>query len=261
MKSLLEHFNDIEREAQSPAGGDVFDFEIQNSDLIESYVLEVSGDDVIVAGDDRLVEMLSEAGCQFEEIRRYGAVGKGMGTGFVVDDANSNDPLLAKSVDDMAVPAMEGVMKDIAIELNQIADNQQYGRIYDLLSSSSDTGVFLQGLYNEIASEHRLHADDDYEEIVELLMDRLIDDFSELDEAKYQGRNVPLGKPMQGDVRKFKVYVKDPSTGNVKKVNFGDPDMRIKKSNPKRRKSFRARHRCDNPGPRTKARYWSCRMW
>ena len=83
----------------------------------------------------------------------------------------------------------------------------------------------------------------------------------QLDEAEYQGRSVPLGKPMQGDVKKFKVYVKDPSTGNVKKVNFGDPDMKIKKSNPARRRSFRARHNCDNPGPRTKARYWSCRKW
>lgn len=82
-----------------------------------------------------------------------------------------------------------------------------------------------------------------------------------LEEAEYRGRKVPLGKPMRGDVKKFKVYVKDPSTGNIKKVNFGDPNMRIKKSNPARRKSFRARHNCDNPGPRTKARYWSCRKW
>lgn len=83
----------------------------------------------------------------------------------------------------------------------------------------------------------------------------------DIDEAKYQGREVPLGKPMSGDVKKFKVYVKDPKTGNVKKVNFGDKTMRIKKSNPARRKSFRARHNCANPGPRTKARYWSCRKW
>jgi len=83
----------------------------------------------------------------------------------------------------------------------------------------------------------------------------------ELDEAEYQGRTVKLGKPMQGDVKKFKVYVKDPKTGNTKKVNFGDPNMKIKKSNPARRRSFRARHNCDNPGPRTKARYWSCRKW
>ena len=83
----------------------------------------------------------------------------------------------------------------------------------------------------------------------------------EVDEAEYQGRKVKLGKPMQGDVKKFKVYVKDPKTKNVKKVNFGDPNMKIKKSNPARRRSFRARHNCDNPGPRTKARYWSCRKW
>ena len=92
-----------------------------------------------------------------------------------------------------------------------------------------------------------------------------------VDEAEYQGRKVKLGKPMRGDVKKFKVYVKDPKTGNVKKVNFGhggtsakklgQKTMKIRKSNPKARKSFRARHNCANPGPKTKARYWSCRKW
>ena len=92
-----------------------------------------------------------------------------------------------------------------------------------------------------------------------------------LEEAEYRGRKVKLNKPMRGDVKKFKVYVKDPKTGNVKKVNFGhggtsakkagQKTMRIRKSNPKARKSFRARHNCDNPGPKTKARYWSCRKW
>ena len=91
-----------------------------------------------------------------------------------------------------------------------------------------------------------------------------------LDEAEYQGRKVKLGKPTRGDVKKFKVYVKNPK-GNVVKVNFGhggtsakkagQKTMKIKKSNPARRKSFRARHNCDNPGPRHKARYWSCRAW
>jgi hypothetical protein len=83
----------------------------------------------------------------------------------------------------------------------------------------------------------------------------------DLEEAKYHGRTVPLNKPMAGDVAKSKVYVKDPSTGNIKKVNFGQKGVKIKKSNPGRRKNFRARHNCDNPGPKTKARYWSCRMW
>jgi hypothetical protein len=79
-------------------------------------------------------------------------------------------------------------------------------------------------------------------------------------EAEYQGRDVQLGKPMQGDVKKFKVYVKNPA-GNVVKVNFGQKGMKIRKSNPKARKSFRARMNCDNPGPRHKANYWSCRKW
>ena len=81
-----------------------------------------------------------------------------------------------------------------------------------------------------------------------------------LEEAEYQGRKVTLNKPMKGDVKKSKVYVKN-AKGNVVKVNFGDKKMRIKKSNPKRRKSFRARHNCKNPGPKWKARYWSCKAW
>ena len=86
-------------------------------------------------------------------------------------------------------------------------------------------------------------------------------------EAEYKGRKVQLGKIMQGDVKKFKVYVKN-DKGNVVKVNFGfggksakGKRMVIKKNNPERRKSFRARMRCDNPGPRWKPRYWACRTW
>jgi len=111
---------------------------------------------------------------------------------------------------------------------------------------------------------------DQYGDLVnELAYDSLHE--GEIDEAKYHGREVPLGKPMAGDVKKSKVYVRDPATGNIKKVNFGhggtsakragQKPMHIKKDNPARRKSFRARHNCDNPGPRTKARYWSCRAW
>jgi hypothetical protein len=84
-----------------------------------------------------------------------------------------------------------------------------------------------------------------------------------LTEAEYKGREVKLGKPMRGDVKKFKVYVKDPKTGNVKKVNFGDKNMEIKRDDPDRRRSFRARHGCGTAraSDRTKAAYWSCRMW
>ena len=89
-----------------------------------------------------------------------------------------------------------------------------------------------------------------------------LEECGSIEEAKYQGREVKLGKPFltPGGPKKRSVYVKNPK-GNVVKVNFGDPNMRIKKSNPARRKSFRSRHNCANPGPRHKARFWSCRAW
>ena len=122
--------------------------------------------------------------------------------------------------------------------------------VWDYLISQEEQGI-------DPRIEETYHGDEFFEAYGELWYN----EDEQLDEAEYHGRKVPLGKPMQGDVKKFKVYVKDPSTGNIKKVNFGDPNMRIKKSNPARRKSFRARHNCANPGPRTKARYWSCRKW
>lgn len=80
-------------------------------------------------------------------------------------------------------------------------------------------------------------------------------------EAEYQGRKVDLNKPMRGDVKKYKVYVKDAKTGNVRKVNFGDPNMEIKRDDPAARKNFRARHNCSDKKDKTKAGYWSCKMW
>ena len=83
-----------------------------------------------------------------------------------------------------------------------------------------------------------------------------------VEEAEHQGRKVKLNDPFRtpGGPKKFSVYVKN-DKGNVVKVNFGDPNMEIKRDDPERRKNFRARHNCDNPGPKWKARYWSCRMW
>ena len=80
--------------------------------------------------------------------------------------------------------------------------------------------------------------------------------------SEYQGRKVTLNKPFRtpDGPKKRSVYVKN-EKGNVVKVNFGDPNMKIKKNDPARRKSFRARHNCDNPGPKWKARYWSCKAW
>lgn len=106
------------------------------------------------------------------------------------------------------------------------------------------------------------YIEDKVEEICECTMCSCSDTVDIIEEAEYQGRKVTLNKPFRtpDGPKKFSVYVKN-EKGNVVKVNFGDPNMRIKKSNPKRRKSFRARHNCDNPGPKTKARYWSCKKW
>lgn len=84
-----------------------------------------------------------------------------------------------------------------------------------------------------------------------------------IEEAEYQGQKVKLNDPIrtsENPNKKFKVYVKN-DQGNVVVVRFGDPNMEIKRDDPSRRKNFRARHSCDNPGPKWKARYWSCYQW
>ena len=88
------------------------------------------------------------------------------------------------------------------------------------------------------------------------------DSVEDIQEAEYQGKSVELNKPFRtsGESKKFAVYVKGPK-GNVVIVRFGDPNMEIKRDDPERRKNFRARHNCDNPGPKYKARYWSCHQW
>lgn len=101
------------------------------------------------------------------------------------------------------------------------------------------------------------------EHVCEACLYELLTTVSEdvLEEAEYKGRKVPLRKPMKGDIKKKKVYVRNPKTGKVKKIEFGDPNMRIKKSNPSRRKSFRARHKCSQKKDPLTAGYWSCKAW
>jgi hypothetical protein len=128
--------------------------------------------------------------------------------------------------------------------------------------------ISLKKLLNEEihSEEYTVENYHDIKEFCEFMKEYKCD----MNEAEYQGRTVKLGKPMQGDTKKFKVYVKNPK-GNVVKVNFGhggssakksgEKTMSIRKNNPDARKAFRARHNCDSPGPRHKARYWSCRKW
>jgi len=124
--------------------------------------------------------------------------------------------------------------------------------------------IIREALNNIIKERENIIYEDEYGSVE--ITDFIADD-NNLNEAEYKGRKVQLGKVMQGDVKKSKVYVKN-DKGNVVKVNFGfggksahGKRMTIKKNNPARRKSFRARMNCDNPGPRWKARYWACRTW
>jgi len=152
--------------------------------------------------------------------------------------------------------------------LIQTLDEIQETEIVELYDSVdfelSDDFVIETGVVGFTADGIILEADEQSLDYLDL--NNIVFEGEELDfdtfmtEAEYQGRKVQLGKPMAGDVKKSKVYVRKPN-GKVVKVNFGDKKMKIKKSNPKRRKSFRARHNCANPGPRWKARYWSCRAW
>jgi len=134
----------------------------------------------------------------------------------------------------------------------------ELGKVYSNLAAKP----FLKEEEEEVIEEYDVENYEDLKEFVQFMAEYK----SDINEAEYQGRKVKLGKIMQGDVKKFKVYVKN-DKGNVVKVNFGQGGdakggtMRIRKDNPEARASFRARHNCDTPGPRWKARYWSCRKW
>ena len=163
-------------------------------------------------------------------------------------------------IDEM--PITSAMLNDFKKIMGSV-DEETVEKAADMLDMDEDSTTEvdrikeLAGVSNDFVDEETYDGDDFYNNYGDMWYNE--DEI--MDEAEYQGRKVKLGKPMRGDVKKFKVYVRDPKTKNIKKVNFGDPNMKIKKSNPARRRSFRARHNCDNPGPRTKARYWSCRKW
>jgi|TARA_X000000950_G_scaffold161656_1_gene197629 hypothetical protein len=178
-----------------------------------------------------------------------------------------------KALDESAFPLYEtfNTEQDTTVieiplprELDESESSDYANRLADYLFSEGyeDFDIYIGG--DEEIDEVTFDDDDDFFEEYGVMW---YNEDDVVDEAEYKGRKVKLGKPMQGDVKKFKVYVKNPK-GNVVKVNFGHGGssvkgkaMRIRKNNAARRRSFRARHNCDNPGPRHKARYWSCRKW
>ena len=247
--------------------GDDFGISFSEDHEIATEITDILEDGIVIDLDDAALEMLSAQGAVFlegelVEEKQKGVDGKAcwkgykrMGTkqkgGKTVDNCvkmEDHGPEDPDAEHNRGEYDREGDMaKD---DLRTIADAAQ--ELYSILDADENLPEWVQ--LKIIKAVDYLDTARDY-----MKANKYAEDI-DMDEAKYRGREVPLGKKMAGDVKKSKVYVRKPN-GNIVKVNFGDKKMRIKKSNPKRRKSFRARHNCKNPGPRWKARYWSCRSW
>ena len=251
MKKLADYI----AESESPVAGDRFAINIREECLIESHVVDVVEDGIVIEGDERLLALLEEYGFQLETIRRYGAVGSSPGMGFTtaeedVNDAGSND----SDQELRLIRSRAGLAETAPYQPETDADHN------DPLAAKAANLAPVGAIGSELDEDGVDPVNAQGQDAEDLHGQATSSVSGAVDEAEYQGREVKLGKKMAGDVKKSKVYVRGPK-GNVVKVNFGDPNMTIKKSNPARRKSFRARHNCDNPGPRWKARYWSCRSW
>lgn len=310
MREILDIINEMSEEAIAEQY-DEFDIELSEDTIIESGIIDINEDGILIEADDKALALLEEHGLILEESdwSKYdeptvSRIAKGKTK--PVDRTDYNVPPAMRK-DTKGKPGYElrkdklkamGAIKEEEVEesgLQAYLGKKKYGEKgmkalqkagregagkeemaklrakYDKLDEFMDTGSGDGSGGDDDMKDRiiQMYKEDGLREveiaklegISELEVHKIIDAYERgLDEAKYQGREVPLGKPMAGDVKKKKVYVKKPN-GKVVKVNFGDKKMRIKKSNPKRRKSFRARHNCKNPGPRWKARYWSCRAW
>lgn len=293
MKSFREYLNESEETFDRPARGDNFAINIREETLLETYVCDETEDGIVLHADEKTMDLLKSYGLlenvdageydyegdmakdDLETIERASARLKSM-----LDD-NENMPewvqsKINRAADyvDTAADYIESNKTDEVAEGHEAEPNPVARAVLNRILMQHPGVIATHGpakvmdAIDELADYVNIGPDDEIgssdvsawtRDVIRMLAE-LPDEPLDMDEAKYQGREVPLGKPMAGDVKKSKVYVKGPK-GNVVKVNFGDPNMKIKKSNPARRKSFRARHNCDNPGPRWKARYWSCRAW
>ncbi len=242
-------------ESDSPQVQDRFGLELGDF-LIEMNIVNLTQDGFVLEADEYAYNYLNKLGyLDKEKINEAEIITEGPTKVVEIEDSETGDLIEVEieyeTYDGELDFVNTKVLNNPTKQLNQSELDQAEKELISLLKSRAerdyddyDRNDYQNSREKEYYSKFPMH----YAGLKDTL------------EAKYQGREVPLGKPMQGDVKKSKVYVKGPK-GNVVKVNFGDPNMRIKKSNPKRRKSFRARHNCANPGPRWKARYWSCRAW
>lgn len=138
----------------------------------------------------------------------------------------------------------------------------QKQRVAICLGQTRTKGNLIEEVHDELFAQN-CSWDDEWNEFVwEIEASEIYNEEGKILGSEYQGRKVTLNKPFRtpDGPKKFSVYVKN-EKGNVIKVNFGDPNMKIKKNIPERRKSFRARHNCDQAKDKTTPRYWSCKMW
>ena len=286
MKTLRDYITETEAWIDEPATGDDFAINLREECLIETYIVDTTEDGVVLQADERMMSLLEQYGLIGERIGRYGAVGSNAAQGYSIgeqdmsaqdhqeeiendlvgehgggigprqhwQDLMKEEPVaedfMSRMLELAGVDATVKETAPIEPETDAAHNNPLAAKAADLAPVGADSSAGRTATIDEDGVDPVNAAGEDAEELRGNMTA----------EAEYQGREVKLGKPMAGDVKKSKVYVRGPK-GNVVKVNFGDPNMRIKKSNPARRKSFRARHNCDNPGPRHKARYWSCRAW
>jgi hypothetical protein len=272
-QAIIQRKADLEKEAKSKGFaesfevGDEFGISFSEDHEIATTIVDILEDGIVIELDDTALDMLTNEGLEFfegelVEDKQKGVDGKACWKGYKRMGTKQKG---GKTVDNCVK------MEDHGPENPDAPVNYgEYDREGDMAKDDLRT---IDDAAEELYSI--LRADDNLPEWVQSKITKAVDyidtardymkaqnyeEDTQTDEAKYQGREVPLGKKMAGDVKKSKVYVRKPN-GNIVKVNFGDKKMRIKKSNPARRKSFRARHNCANPGPRHKARYWSCRSW
>ena len=280
MRSIIEKLTAIAEDR--PSVGDGVYLEFGNMLEVDTEIMEMNSDSITLLGDERLFKVLesleeteSKHGSPYDRGRADSYYGRRHNPHKLVPNAhgghehekltdpseveayskgyreNTDKKDYGESVDEGEIVSLQDnpqTLKRLA-KMWWHGDEAKHAQAVKMLSNmgwdideDDDDIVLIKG-----DEEIRFFMDDLYEEMVS--------------EAEYHGHKVSLGKPMRGDVAKKKVYVKDPKTGNVKKINFGQKGVKIKKNNPARRKSFRARHNCKTAKDRTTARYWSCRAW
>ena len=284
MFTLKNYIQEQERAADAPVTGDEFDFHVNETLSIETSVLAHDNESFTIELDEHAYTWLEEMGMYEDETVEQTIAEDTNHYNYAVEyHMAGSDDAATKAIRIVPVKITSGPMypeyvrkqiEDSPVHIQMKEKGYRPGKTRGVWQGNIDSEITLakdklsQNLTDEFRNEFTKKVED--LEFVKRHMDGKPyktsfgrETSEDVEEAKYQGREVKLGKPMSGDVRKYKVYVKNPKTGNIKKVNFGDPNMQIKRDDPARRKSFRARHGCGTPraSDRTKAAYWSCRMW